>query len=126
MKNHLQISDAELEVMKILWELETATSPQIIEKLSESTRWNPKTIHTLLSRLVTKGAVKAERIDKRSYIYKAQIIESEYKNQESHSFLKRMFDGSLNLMLTSYVKEQKLTKDEINELKKLLEDEVEK
>lgn len=118
-----QISDAELEVMKILWELSEATSNQIIDRLADSSEWKPKTIHTLIARLVAKKAVITKKIDGKSYLYSPNVNEEDYKSYASESFLKRLYNGSLNLMLASYVKEQKLTKDEIDELKKLLDEE---
>jgi len=61
MKAESQITEAELEVMKILWEYGKATSSQIVERLTETTEWKPKTIQTLITRLVNKGAVGAEK-----------------------------------------------------------------
>ena len=124
MKAMPQISDAELEVMKILWETGKTTSTQIIERLSETSDWKPKTIHTLIARLVEKKAIDAKKIDGKSYLYSANVAEEDYKSQASKSFLKQLFNGSINLMVANYVKEQKLTKKEIDELKKLLDEEV--
>lgn len=123
MKEVPQISDAELEVLKILWEAEPATSTQIVDRLSGVSDWKPKTIHTLIARLVSKGAVQAQKIDGKSYLYSTCIKEEEYKTSASKSFLQRLYNGSINLMLASYVKEQKLTSNEIKELKKLLDEE---
>lgn len=124
MKAMPQISDAELEVMKILWETGDTTSTQIIEHLSETSIWKPKTIHTLIARLVEKKAIDAKKIDGKSYLYSANVAEEDYKSYASKSFLKQLFNGSINLMVANYVKEQKLTKTEIDELKKLLDEEV--
>lgn len=124
MKAMPQISDAELEVMKILWETGDATSTQIIERLSETSDWKPKTIHTLIARLVEKKVIDAKKTDGRSYLYSANVAEEDYKSYASKSFLKQLFNGSINLMVANYVKEQKLTKTEIDELKKLLDEEV--
>ena len=119
-----QISDAELEVMKILWELQDATSTQIVERLLVTSEWKPKTIHTLISRLVAKDALIAIKIDGKSYLYSVNVNERDYKSYASKSFLQRLYNGSLNLMLASFVKEQKLSREEIDELKKLLVEEV--
>ena len=124
MKAMPQISDAELEVMKILWETGDTTSTQIIEHLSETSDWKPKTIHTLIARLVEKKVIDAKKTDGRSYLYSANVAEEDYKSYASKSFLKQLFNGSINLMVANYVKEQKLTKTEIDELKKLLDEEV--
>lgn len=118
MKAIPQISEAELEVMKILWELKSCTSAQIIERLAEVSDWKPKTIHTLITRLVSKEAVSAVKIDGKSYLYSPNVSEEEYKSYANKSFLHKLYNGSLNLMLASFIKEQHLSKREIEELKK--------
>lgn len=118
-----QISEAELEVMKILWELGQATSSQIIDRLTETSEWKPKTIQTLISRLVAKGAIKPERTDSKAFLYLPLVGEDEFRALASKSFLQKVFDGSLNLMVASFIKEDKMTKEEIESLKKLLDEE---
>lgn len=124
MKTIPKISDAELEVMKILWELGSATSTQIVDRLIETTDWKPKTIHTLIARLVSKKAINAEKIDGKSYMYLPNISEDEYKSYANKSFLQKLYKGSFNLMVSTFIKEQKLSKEEIDELRKLLDKEV--
>lgn len=119
-----QISEAEYEVLKVIWELKEATSTQVVECLTETTEWKPKTIHTLITRLVTKEAIIAKKIDGKSYLYSPKISEESYKSQANKSFLQKIYNGSLNLMMSSFIKENKLTKAEIVELKKLLDEEV--
>jgi len=118
-----QISEAELEVMKILWEVGQATSSQIIDRLSETTEWKPKTIQTLISRLVAKGAIKPESTGSKAFLYLPLVGEEEFKALASKSFLQKVFDGSLNLMVASFIKEEKISKEEIQSLKKLLDEE---
>ncbi|TYQ12670.1 UNVERIFIED_CONTAM: BlaI family penicillinase repressor [Acetivibrio alkalicellulosi] len=124
MKNMPQISEAELEVMKILWELEKATSSQIIERLTQTTDWKPKTIQTLITRLASKNAINTEKINSKAFIYSPIVNEDEYKRFANKSFLQKVYNGSLNLMIASFLKEKKLTKKEIDDLKRLLEEEV--
>lgn len=116
-----QISEAELEVIKILWELGEATSSQIVDRLTQTTDWKPKTIQTLITRLAAKKAIKAEKINNKAFIYSPNVTEEEYKSYANKSFLQKVYNGSLNLMLTSFIKQQKLSKNEIKELKKLLD-----
>lgn len=116
-----QISEAELEVIKILWELNEATSSQIVDRLTQTTDWKPKTVQTLITRLVAKKAIKAEKINNKAFIYSPNVSEEEYKAYANSSFLKRVYNGSVNLMLTSFIKERKLSSNEIEELKKLLD-----
>ncbi len=122
MKNMIQISESELEVMKILWNIKSGTSSQIIEKLSITTDWKPKTIQTLITRLVAKGALKVDKSNKKSYIYSPNISENEYKNLASSSFLEKLYNGSINMMVASFIKNKKMSKDDIEELKNLLDE----
>lgn len=118
-----QISEAELEVMKLLWEQKSATSAQIIDRLTQSTEWKPKTIQTLITRLASKGAIKAENTGSKAFLYFPTVEEAEYKAYANNTFLQKLYNGSLNLMLTSFIKEKKLSREEIENLKKLLEEE---
>lgn len=118
-----QISDAELEVMKIMWEENPVTSSQIVNRLSQTTEWKPKTIQTLITRLAAKGAIHAEKSEGKAYLYSPLISEDEYKSYANYSFLQKMYDGSVNMMLASFIKDKKISKTEIERLKKLLEEE---
>jgi len=120
-----QISEAELEVMKVLWERESAASLQIIEALRETTEWKSKTIQTLITRLVSKGAVIADKSNPKMFLYRAAVSKEQYRLGENQSFLHRVYDGSIKMMLASFVQGQILTDDERAELKALLEKEEE-
>jgi len=113
MKAESQITEAELEVMKILWEYGKATSSQIVEK----------TIQTLITRLVNKGAVGAEKINNKSFVYYPIVSEEQYKSYANKSFLQKLYNGSVSLMLASFVKEQKLSRKDLEFLKQLLDEE---
>lgn len=122
MKSVPQISDAELEVMKILWELGEARSSLVVERLSQTTEWKAKTIQTLITRLTAKGAIKAEKTGK-AYVYSPLVSENDYRAYANDSFLQKIYNGSINLMLASFVKENKISKADIERLKKLLDEE---
>lgn len=118
-----RISEAEWEVMRILWQQSPVTAQEVIDQLAEPNQWSPKTVRTLLSRLVKKNAVTFEAKGK-TYYYSPIVSEEECIRAESRSFLQRIYRGSLSAMLMHFLKEEKLTKDEIQELKKILEDKV--
>lgn len=119
----IQISEAELEVMKILWKIKEGASSQIIEELETKTDWKPKTIQTLITRLVAKEAITVDKSNKKMYIYSPNIEENEYKKYANESFLQKLYNGSINLMLSSFIKDKKLSKEDISELKKMLDEE---
>ncbi|AFQ43976.1 BlaI/MecI/CopY family transcriptional regulator [Desulfosporosinus meridiei] len=122
MKNIPNISDAEWEVMKICW-LKSApcTANEIVKALEEPTDWKPNTIKTLIGRLVKKGALGFKE-EGRVYIYYPLVTEQECIQAESKSFLTRVFGGALKPMLVNFLKDEKLSQDDIEELKRLLED----
>lgn len=124
MKAPPQISESELEVMKVLWELGHATSSQVVDRLTSTTDWKPKTIQTLITRLAAKGAIKAEKTGTKAFLYSPLVSQSEYRAYASKSFLQKVYDGSLNLMVASFIKDQKISPAEIDSLKKLLDEEV--
>lgn len=123
MKPVPQISEAELEVMKVLWKLDEATSTQIIENLEGISAWKPKTIHTLINRLVSKKAVGASKIDGKSYLYRPLVSMEDYRRQANRSFINKLYNGSMRMMLTSFVKDHPLSPEEIEELKRILDEE---
>lgn len=120
-----QISESELEVMKILWELGASTSSQIIDKLTPISNWKPKTIQTLITRLVAKGAIEAKPTGNKAFCYSPLLNERDFRAWANQSFLKKLYNGSVNLMLTSMIKEQKISREEIENLRKLLDEEAE-
>lgn len=114
-----QISEAEFEVMKIVWKHAPISTNEITDRLTKTTSWSPKTIQTLIKRLVTKGALSYEK-QSRVFVYTPIVKENEYIGQESTSFLKRFYDGNITAMLSSYIENDKLSEAEIETLRSLL------
>lgn len=119
MKALPQISEAEFEVMKVIWKHAPISTNEITDKLIQTTKWSPKTIQTLIKRLVTKGALSYEK-QSRVFVYTPLIEEREYIGQESHSFLARYYDGDITAMLSAYIEDDKLSESEIDTLRSLL------
>ena len=119
MGNLPQISEAEYEVMKIVWKYAPISTNEITEKLLKTTAWSPKTIQTLIKRLVTKGALAYEK-ESRVFVYTPLVKEGEYIGQESRSFLKRFYGGDITAMLSSYIENDRLSDSEIEHLRSLL------
>jgi BlaI family penicillinase repressor len=114
-----RISDAEWTVMKIVWELKSATAKQVVEALAGDAIWKPKTIHTLLSRLVQKGALATEK-PAREYLFQPLVSEEECRLAASRSFITRVFDGKIAPFLSCFLADQKLSRQEIDEIKSIL------
>lgn len=118
-----QISDAEWEVMKVIWERSPLTANEIIETLKNETDWSPKTIRTLIHRLVEKGAVEVNQ-EGRLNTFKPIVAEEECVRAETKSFLKRIYGGAMKPFLVNFLKEEPLSRTEIEELKSILDEKV--
>jgi BlaI family transcriptional regulator, penicillinase repressor len=120
-----RISDTEWEVMKVVWSRSPIAAQEIIDTLAAQDDWHPKTVKTLLNRLVKKGALGFKK-EGRAYLYRPLIEQTDSIAAESESFLDRVFGGSLKPLLTHFVETRKLSSAEIAELKRLLKRSEEK
>lgn len=119
MKQLPQISEAEFEVMKIVWKSAPISTNEITDRLTKTTSWSPKTIQTLIKRLVTKGALAYEK-QSRVFVYTPQVAEHEYVHQESDTFLKRFYNGNISSMISAYMESNDISDSEIDTLRSLL------
>lgn len=117
-----EISKSELEIMQFLWKNGESTSVDIVKNVGQKTDWKNNTIMTLVSRLVTKGFVEAIRNKGELIIYKSKISENDYKAQETNNFIEKIYDGSINDMLVAFAKSKKLTKKDLKDLIKIIDD----
>ena len=116
------ISAAEWKIMKVLW----AKSPQgaydVAEALNQTESWHPNTVRTLLTRLRQKGVLAVKKY-KNLYLYHPLVSEEDCVHAQSESFLQRLFGGSVRPLLVHFVKRQKLTKADLDVLRRILEEE---
>ncbi|MDD3365614.1 MAG: BlaI/MecI/CopY family transcriptional regulator [Syntrophomonas sp.] len=120
MKEFSQISDAEWQVMQVIWGNSPITANEVIAQLDNNTDWKPKTIKTLIGRLVDKKVLGFHKEGK-AYLYYPMVSENEGIRVESETFLKKVFNGSLNLMLANFIDEQRLSEEDIKELKRIID-----
>jgi len=120
-----RISDAEWEVMHRVWTDHPATAQEICDALGPHRRWSPRTVKTLLTRLVKKGVLGYES-DGRRYLYRPLFSRDECLRVESRSFLERVSGGSVSPLLAFFVKEGELSPEEIEELRRLLSEREER
>lgn len=114
-----RISETEWEVMKVVWQRSPISAQEIIETLSARDDWHPKTVKTLLNRLVKKKALGFKK-EGRAYLYRPLVAERDCVAAASESFLDRVFGGSIQPMLAHFVGQRKLSPEEIAELKRIL------
>ena len=120
MHDAMKISDAEWLVCRVLWRDSPLTANDIIDRLANETDWSPRTIKTLLNRLIKKNVLGFET-QGRGYLYFPLLGEKECLKAHSHSFVQRFFDGATGAMLASFIEHQELSDGEIAELKAILE-----
>ena len=118
MKNIPKVSDAEWQVMKVLWTKAPLTAAEIIEMLTPNSSWSPKTIHTLINRLLKKEAIEVKKSS--PYEYSPLVSEEELTKVETKSFIEKIYNGSLSMLLANFINDDSLSKEEIEELKKIL------
>lgn len=115
------ISEAEWKIMKVLWAKSPLPAYDIIEALAKE-QWHPNTVKTMLSRLHRKKALAITQY-KNLHLYAPVVSEEQCLQAESESFLARFFGGSLRPLLVHFAKKQKLTRADVEELRRILEKE---
>ncbi len=116
----MQLSDAEWFVMNFIWDSEPTDASDVIDALGTPHDWSDATVKTMLHRLVKKGALATEQVGKK-YRYRAAVRRSECVRCASRSFLNRVFNGNAVPALLHLVNTSKLTADELDQLRDLLD-----
>jgi len=116
-----RISDAEWEVMEILWGRHPLTALEIVSTLTPRHPWKDQTIRTMLGRLVRKGAVDY-RAEGKTYFYSPAVERAHCVRGESRTFFQKILRGASAPILIQLLEETKLSKAEITELKRILKE----
>ena len=124
MKNLPKISESEWMVMRVLWAKSPLTANEVVEELDGRTKWKPKTVKTLIDRLMRKGAVRFEK-EGRRYRYYPAVAHDECIATERKSFVRRVYGGITKPMLAAFLEDAELSADDIAELKQILEQKAE-
>ncbi|MEZ9819746.1 BlaI/MecI/CopY family transcriptional regulator [Shewanella sp. 10N.286.45.A1] len=115
-----EISNAELNVLNVLWQKSPISASEVVAQLSKNTDWHEKTVKTLLNRLVKKQAIGFEK-QGRSYLYHPLIAQSDYQLKESESFIERLFSGRVAPLVAGFARENKLSAKDVEELQQLID-----
>jgi BlaI family penicillinase repressor len=124
MKKLPRISESEWLVMRVLWSRSPRAANEVFEELDGKTKWKPKTVKTLIDRLVKKGALKFEK-EGRRYRYYPAVGQAECVATERHSFARRVYGGTMKPMLAAFMEDAELSAEDISELKEILEQKAE-
>lgn len=119
-----RISDAEWEVMQVVWDLKSATAAEVIERLTPQTGWSHRTVRTLLSRLVQKGVLSADE-DGHKNRYRSAVSRKRCVREASQSFLEKIFAGDPAELLVHFVQTSRISPEQIEQLKRLLDQKLE-
>lgn len=117
----MQISEAESVVMDVLWRTHPLGAEDVVLALADRQDWQEATIKTLLNRLLNKGAIAAEK-EGRRYLYSPLLRREDWVLEESRGLLDRLFDGRVAPLVAHFSEQRKLSRKDIAELRKLLEE----
>ena len=114
-----RISEAEQAVMEALWTRAPQTAAEVCDAVCDTRGWSPPTVKTLLSRLVTKGALATEP-DGRRFLYTPTIARAAYAGGESRRLVDRLFGGRAAPLFAHLAEAEALTDEDIAEIERLL------
>jgi BlaI family transcriptional regulator, penicillinase repressor len=121
MKTPVSVSEAESVVLAVLWRDGPMATEAVVTALAEQQHWQESTIKTLLNRLLKKGAVEARK-EGRRYIYSPVLTREQWLSSESDGLLNRLFGGRVAPLVAHFSKHRKLSKKDIADLKRLIQE----
>lgn len=112
-----KITEAEMEIMKIIWEENREiTTAEILEKLPKENSWKTTTVMTLVTRLIEKNILNVNKVGKLNH-YLPKVTEEEYKAVQTDVFLDDMHNGSIKNFIATLYNSRKISKKDIADLK---------
>jgi len=116
----MQISKAESQVMQFLWDRHPSTASDVFAALGSDNDWSEATVKTLLNRLKKKGAVATEPEGKR-FLYRPVLERDAWVLEQSSHLVDRLFDGRLAPLVSHFSSHGKLSREDLDELRELIE-----
>jgi BlaI family penicillinase repressor len=118
-KKEHELTQAEWEIISSVWEHQPCAAPTVQEALEKKKGWSYSTVKTLMDRMVKKGLLKTERI-RNLILYRSAITRPQAQRREIMRTVKRAFDGALTPMMQFLIENNKLSKNQLDELEKLI------
>lgn len=115
----MKLFDSERKVMEVLWREGGISAGQVVKILKEETGWNKNTTYTVIKKCVDKGAVKREEP---GFICRPLISRQEVQDYETEELIDKMFDGSKEKFFAAFLDGKKLSNQEVDSLKRMIED----
>jgi BlaI family penicillinase repressor len=116
----VELTEAEWAIIKAVWEHEPCAAPDVTEALAAERKWSYSTVKTMMDRMVDKGLLATQKI-RNLILYRSTITQEDAQKGEVLRTLKRAFDGALTPMMQFLLKNEEISAEEIEELKKMLE-----
>lgn len=120
MSKYPNLTDADSIIMEILWRDGITTSSAIHKEVKSVLKWSRQTVHTYLNRLMEKGLVGIEEINRRTYNYYPAVSREEYAADKADGIINKYY-GNLSHMVAGFVKNEKITNADLDELEKLIQ-----
>lgn len=117
----IKIFDAELRFMNIIWDKEPIKSTELVSIANEELGWKKSTTYTVIRRLCERGVIKNKNTRIQSLVNREQVMRS-----ETQEHIGKIYSGSLKLFLTTFLKREKLSREEIEELRKIVDENIQK
>lgn len=115
------ISDAEWQVMNVVWDGQPLTAQEVVAQLADHADWAPATVKTMLHRLVRKNVLTFEQQGNR-YVYRSRVRRADCVRRAGRSFLDRVFGGEPASLLAHFLRDARLSDGEVAELRKILDE----
>lgn len=115
------ISNAEWEIINVLWTQSPLSANHIIEQVQQSKAWNEKTIRILITRLYKKGLLSREKQDG-VYQYTPTVEEDYMKYEKTKTLVNQLYGGDVKSLVLNFVEQKELNEQDLQELHDLLED----
>lgn len=118
-KKNARISEAEMQLLQLLWDESPLGASELAERLPSSRQWSLTTVKTLLSRLVAKGALHAEQQGRR-YLYRPAIARKTVAGGQAGGLIDRLFGGRVSPLVAQLAEQRDLDPDDLAELEALV------
>jgi predicted transcriptional regulator len=116
-RNIPKITDGEMHILEVLWEKSPIAATEIVSILKERINWNRNTTYTFINRLVDKQVVKREDP---GFVCTPLFTKDEVLISETNTFLDKIYNGSLHLMVSRFIENKALSRKELDELRDLI------
>lgn len=114
-----KLTEAEWEIIQVVWEHEPCAAPTVQEELEAHKKWTYSTVKTLMDRMATKGLLTTERI-RNLILYRSAITQRQARRGEVMKTLTRAFGGAFTPMMQFMLESHTLSHDELSELEAMI------